>query len=933
MADELVRCRRRGLDRIDRHVGAERPLELPTLEALYVRHFEESPQRDRAVAFGTFIRRSVARMRRDRSAYAQLIEELFFGDTSEHLPTKSAGELLDAAGRRHPTLSVAVFRRKRRDAFIHLAQVMIDYDHLSVEPSMVPDDRGVVTATPAAAGLTPSTVGAVGLSPIQEQLRADVADEPRAAAVRNALAAFYRADLRRPILASSEARPEVRLPALGDAYVSPDFRVARVLTAADIVLEERWAERPCRTDLEDFLRAHLRSPDSAQGPLIVLGQPGAGKSVLTRSLAARLPAEDYVVVRVALRQVPADVDIQAQAEYAIRATTGETLYWPELMRGRGKASAVLLLDGFDELLQATGIRQSDYLERVAAFQQRQAALGHPVAVLVTTRTAMADHARCTPGTIALRIEQFSPRHVKEWLAVWNAANSDQLAERGLHELSPDTALATPELAYQPLLLLMLALYDADDNALQSLDHNVGHAELYERLLRRFAAREVLKDSHSVAPSDFDRAVEEELLQLSTVAFAMFNRGRQWITEAELDADMRFLLGSTPYQPRQSGDLRIALTPGQHALGRFFFVHEGIANLDGTNLRAFEFLHATFGEYLVGRMIVHELSDVATTLEQNSARSRPSTIDEPFLYALLSHAPLIARVNIVAFIREMLSSWPPKKRTSLTPPLQSLFYSALHPVEAGRYSGYDPRQTEVPRRHATYTCNLVVLLAIVGDGAFASELFPKRKNDCTYRWRNMALLWRSQLPPEGWQMLLEHLNADRIIIDDTKDVRISFIDQRKRTPILDMHWTYHHALKSIPPKGDATWSIHQSEDIRSNIHFLSDWRIDVAAHVGEPFALRLPDALTTFMRTSTGDTRSAANAIVSLWLTSGIDEPVDQLIALYQTCLHLVETCSWRTEERRVFLDLISRQLTIDHDRLPTEQRLAIHKRLLDIDPA
>ena len=39
------------------------------------------------------------------------------------------------------------------------------------------------------------------------------------------------------------------------------------------------------------------------------------------------------------------------------------------------------LDGFDELLQATGVSQSDYLDRVVRFQQREADQGRPVAVL------------------------------------------------------------------------------------------------------------------------------------------------------------------------------------------------------------------------------------------------------------------------------------------------------------------------------------------------------------------------------------------------------------------------------------------------------------------------------------------------------------------------------------------------------------------------
>ncbi|MFD9464234.1 hypothetical protein [Streptomyces sp. NPDC060027] len=46
-----------------------------------------------------------------------------------------------------------------------------------------------------------------------------------------------------------------------------------------------------------------------RAPLIVLGQPGSGKSVLTQVLAARLPPADFLVVCVVLREVAADTDL------------------------------------------------------------------------------------------------------------------------------------------------------------------------------------------------------------------------------------------------------------------------------------------------------------------------------------------------------------------------------------------------------------------------------------------------------------------------------------------------------------------------------------------------------------------------------------------------------------------------------------------------
>src|SRR5262249_29645031 len=155
--------------------------------------------------------------------------------------------------------------------------------------------------------------------------------------------------------------------------------------ASPLDQEPWWDQQPVRDDLQEFLIGYLTSITAVRSPLLVLGQPGSGKSVLTQTLAARLPAADYLAVRVALRDVPADTDLQSQIEYAIRDETGEMQTWPALAATASGALPVVLLDGFDELLQATNIGQTDYLEQVARFQEREGDQGRPVAVIVTSR--------------------------------------------------------------------------------------------------------------------------------------------------------------------------------------------------------------------------------------------------------------------------------------------------------------------------------------------------------------------------------------------------------------------------------------------------------------------------------------------------------------------------------------------------------------------
>ena len=183
-----------------------------------------------------------------------------------------------------------------------------------------------------------------------------VADERR-----SGLSRAYRAALHRPVLTLGEAPEGLCLPTLGEAYVNPEFRVAEGVAAERLAEESWWNEQPVRGDLEGFLAGHLTAPQAVAAPLLLLGQPGSGKSVLTQVLAARLPADEFLVVRVVLREVAADADLQTQIEDAVRSATGESLAWPDLARSAGGALLVVLLDGFDELLQATGVSQTDYL--------------------------------------------------------------------------------------------------------------------------------------------------------------------------------------------------------------------------------------------------------------------------------------------------------------------------------------------------------------------------------------------------------------------------------------------------------------------------------------------------------------------------------------------------------------------------------------------
>jgi hypothetical protein len=76
------------------------------------------------------------------------------------------------------------------------------------------------------------------------------------------------------------------------------------------------------------------------------------------------------------------------------------------------------------------------------------------------------------------------------------------------------------------------------------------------------------------------------------------------------------------------------------VGRFFFVQRAQAIRDGSRLETYEFLHATFGEFLAARLTVQLAADLLARRPVLTVGQAPA--EDDLLYALLSYAPLSSR---------------------------------------------------------------------------------------------------------------------------------------------------------------------------------------------------------------------------------------------------------------------------------------------------
>ncbi|MFC9004796.1 hypothetical protein ACFV2I_36395 [Streptomyces microflavus] len=691
--------------------------------------------------------------------------------------------------------------------------------------------------------------------------------------VASALARAHQAAFAHPVLDAASAPDGIRIPTLQDLYLDPDFRVSAASGQAAPADHEWWDRLPLRRDLTRYLAGALTSPQLAEAPLLILGQPGAGKSVLTRVLAARLPSVGFLPVRVPLRDVRVEDELQDQIEQAIRASTGERVSWPELVRAAGGSTPVLLLDGFDELLQTTGVHQTNFLERVSQFQRREADQGRPVLALVTSRTSMADRARYPTGMVVLRLEPFRTEQITTWLSVWNEANMAGFSARGRGPLTWQHLEPHAELAVQPLLLTMLALYDAAEGALRRAD-DFDVTELYEQLLSSFARREVGKTTlHALPDEDTAALVEQELQRLSLVAFAQLNRGRQWVSADELEQDLTAVLGRQPELPP---GFRTPLTAAETALGRFFFVQRAQSVRDGQVLATYEFLHATFGEYLAVRLTLHLLTEL---LAPRPALSLGNTrIDDDLAYALLSYTSLASR-QMLRFARSLTGRLPAAERRRLTCTLIQVL--TQHTTRTGdQHPAYRPALLRTTTRHGLYGSNLVLLTVLFAERCSAAELFPGSA-DPPGAWHRHCLLWRSAMNESQWTDFALSVDVQHTWDDEGRAFEISLRSELGPPPQpLDMNWHFRYPQGSEGPG----WSRSYWDELWHKTAVSGGTNDSVMRHALDPVFRWLGQAVTVFSPVAGAPASSLAHDLLELLLAPRMTMSDGELGELYDRAL-------------------------------------------------
>ncbi|MGV9341132.1 NACHT domain-containing protein [Streptomyces sp. NPDC003688] len=524
------------------------------------------------------------------------------------------------------------------------------------------------------------------------------------------------------------------------------------------------------------------------------------------------------------------------------------------------------------------------------FQRDETDHGRPTAVVVTSRTVVADQARTPSSGAVIRLEPFDDARVAHWLRTWNATNRRYFLDTGLRPLTPETLRPHRELAAQPLLLMMLALYDASDNVLSRQEGaGIDRLGLYERLLAEFVRRQVGKHQ-GARPTWTEAAVERELQRLSVIAIGMFNRRKQSITAHEAEDDLAVLLGGEV--PESSSLL----------FGRFFFIHESQAVVTHTELRSYEFLHATFGEYLLTRLITDELHCLLIGGDDT---------DDGRLHALLSHVPLSDRAEALADVGELLAPLPSQHRSELVELLGLLFRRTVEDDSRRTHVLYHPAPPHRTRQDAVYTANLLLLAARAANPLPLSRIVG---GDATMdRWQRQTHLWRSQFGEASWTAFITSLRvqpADR----DARDLAVL---PGTEPAALDPAWGLD-LIHLEKPTGTAR--IVEQQPLPTRLHALAafTWDTDLQCllQAVAPLLDRVPDAFTTY-RFDGDNSISAAHDLIALLCRPDPRTPY----GLHPDILDGLRELPG--DDRALAVDLVARHLRDAARDLPPETAVAL----------
>lgn len=567
----------------------------------------------------------------------------------------------------------------------------------------------------------------------------------------------YQSGIDRPLIETKEDEENLTYPLISKAFIPQAYKLLQYSGKERLEQPETWKNLDSKQDMMSFWAKYYLDPNSVESLLLILGEPGGGKSLLTKILCARMITPMNICIRIPLREHDMEEEIESIVCKQITRDSDASdpiLTFKSFAEEFQGSPITLLFDGYDEVMQATGGVYRNLLIRIRQFQERCQDQDRPVRVIVTSRETLIDKVDIPKKTTVMKLLEFDVAQKNQWIRIWNEHNHTTLAEAGIQDFAlPEGSKSIEELSGQPLLLLMLAIYDANfetgTNALKQTNdemESMDRTKLYDELLRRFIRRELRKGPkgqdcsyEEATPEEQDAMVDEEMKKLGIAALGMFAREKLSLKVEELEDDLKYMNAkATKYDSQNKKMLKSAET----VFGSFFFIHDSrTENEEDEKEAAFEFLHKTFYEFLVADLILQYLIDAADDLSERKRNSRrgeslywdaldrPDSRDNAY-YAVLNSSCLCIEPEIIQMIAEWKDSKIIKYFQGKCPSfvdemgqvLSDLFHKHMDIIRTGVFVPLTDKKgglaggKDYPQACAVYIMNLIIL-QILTNGEF------------------------------------------------------------------------------------------------------------------------------------------------------------------------------------------------------------------------
>ena len=499
-------------------------------------------------------------------------------------------------------------------------------------------------------------------------------------------------------------------------------------------------------NISSFLLQSLIDPNYSNKPIVLLGLPGAGKSMLSKMFAGQLcETNDFIPFLVKLRNVASNTaNVSEHINKGIsKSPDTNWIEWAKEFRDR---IPVIIMDGFDELMQSSTTELNNYIGAIKEFQND--ALHHDIAVriILTSRTTVMQNVYIPEGTRIIKLDSFDAKRRDLWVKIWN---SHQIKAKYKFSIPQNSKIE--HLAQEPLLIFMLAVYDFEKSELQlmTMEKNFNQSKLYDSLLISFIDRQLKKNDYFKNLNEEQQKKERELfrLRLGMIALLMFLNNTAHKDTQKLKEELEVF------------GLHESHIQSKNVLGDFFFIHDNKSTTEGDseNLN-FEFLHKTFGEFLAADFLLR-------IAFKQTQKSREKVYQQYIFKFCFGYNWLNKHENIQNFLFEYATQYKSENKEIIhiiddiiKPDLESLFKNGNldFPVKENQILPHK----EVVEHLAIYSQNLIFLwLAISNDSDVRFEIFgsdekigdvmsePKYEsqdrdetNKNKLLWKRLAKLW-------------------------------------------------------------------------------------------------------------------------------------------------------------------------------------------------